>query len=505
VVPAEHWHYPRLQEFVSSQKVRTDKSRPTLVDLFAGCGGLSLGMELAGFTSVLAAELNESARKTYVRNRVGLGVTVTDDVRSLAKRTAEELRSMTGLPSGSRPTLVSGGPPCQGFSAIGHRRTHSDVERHEIVSNHLYRDMVKVIHKLEPEVFLFENVRGILSARWSRDGDERVWDHIRKYFLRVLHERYVIAFQLVHCYDYGVVQNRPRVLMLGLRRDHWKRGDHPWSADQVNEATREGRGVAVEVGLLPPPVPRDGFLPDLGELLGDLVDERWEEVDQTCGRPVCTTYPAKAKGRWQEALRAKVSLTEPTIAKGAPVAEQEYSQHTHAVRRRFELIRTGREIPGRLRTKKFAQRALLERWGKALPNITVASLPDDYVHYAHPRSLTVREWARMQGFPDWYLFEGPRTTGGHRRAGDVRSGDSVREAPKYTQIGNAVPVPLAAAIGWHIRLLLGIRASAQYSELEDTLLARLLKEHFAHVRPSCTYSERLTAVTSSHQTSLVLG
>ena len=121
------------------------------------------------------------------------------------------------------------------------------------------------------------------------------------------------------------------------------------------------------------------------------------------------------------------------------------------------MIRNGGEIPERFRTKKFAQKVLPRTWGKAGPTITACSAPDDYVHFCQPRSLTVREWARLQTFPDWYVFAGKRTTGGLRRAGNPREGIFDRELPKYTQIGNAVPVELAYNIGRNfVRLLEGI-------------------------------------------------
>ena len=108
------------------------------------------------------------------------------------------------------------------------------------------------------------------------------------------------------------------------------------------------------------------------------------------------------------------------------------------------------KIPPSMKTKKFAQRVLPKFWDAKGPNITATSLPDDYVHFSQPRSLTVREWARLQMFPDWYVFKGKRTTGGTRRAGNPLIGEWEREVPKYTQIGNAVPVELARRIGYNI-------------------------------------------------------
>lgn len=118
------------------------------------------------------------------------------------------------------------------------------------------------------------------------------------------------------------------------------------------------------------------------------------------------------------------------------------------------MIDNNGEIPEEMKTKKFAQRVIPRKWGDGGPNITATSLPDDFVHYSQPRSLTVREWARLQMFPDWYRFSGKRTTGGRRRAGDLSKGDWKRDTPKYTQIGNAVPVKLAEEIGKHLKSIM---------------------------------------------------
>jgi DNA (cytosine-5)-methyltransferase 1 len=118
------------------------------------------------------------------------------------------------------------------------------------------------------------------------------------------------------------------------------------------------------------------------------------------------------------------------------------------------MLKNNGEIPQHLKTKKFAQRVLPARWGKHGPTITATSLADDYVHFSQARVLTVREWARLQGFPDWYQFAGSRTTGGLRRAGNPKEGNFDRELPKYTQIGNAVPVYLSEKIGLHFQKVL---------------------------------------------------
>lgn len=136
-----------------------------------------------------------------------------------------------------------------------------------------------------------------------------------------------------------------------------------------------------------------------------------------------------------------------------------YSRHSSRIVSKFRyMLMNHGEIPEEVRTRKFSQRVLKRRWGNTAPNITATSMPDDYVHFQQPRTLTVREWARLQLFPDWYRFAGKRTTGGIRRAGNPREGNFEREVPKYTQIGNAVPVGLAEEVGKHFRRILAVAA-----------------------------------------------
>lgn len=422
-----------------------EKKSLKVVDLFAGCGGLSLGLEQAGFVPVFVNELNQDARTTYIQNREARHEWLAEsgfhssDVKemvldkkylpALEKRLLETFRIHHG-----ELDLLVGGPPCQGFSGIGHRRSYS-VDKEQLPSNHLYQDMATIIHRLSPRAFLFENVRGLLNSRWTASGRKgEIWRDVLDTFKAI--PGYTVAAQLVFAKDYGVPQNRPRVLLVGVR------DDVKASLDREGDAES-----AIVRGYLPKP--RPGKAPDLIDLLGDLVDPDYRNGGAT------VAYPHGAKTAIQRQLRTPASGGAP-LKKGSPVTEHEYSNHNPKIVAKFKAMQeSGGVVPEQFKTKKFAQRLLSAHWGAEGPSITATSLPDDYVHFDQPRTLTVREWARLQMFPDWYAFAGKRTTGGIRRAGNPREGIFEREVPKYTQIGNAVPVGLARAVGEHLSSLLG--------------------------------------------------
>jgi DNA (cytosine-5)-methyltransferase 1 len=294
--------------------------------------------------------------------------------------------------------------------------------------------MAALIHRLQPRAFLFENVRGLLTARWNNGGENGdVWKQVLRTFRSL--KGYNIAHKLIYAKDYGVPQNRPRVLMVGLRDDVRS----PLLKDTDSED-------GVHRGFLPAPNGKKG--PDLISLLGDLIDDDYQNGGAT------PRYPRAARTTIQKQLRTtRDGRTD--FGKGADVSEHDYSKHRPQVVEKFSaMIASGGPAPDAYKTKKFAQRVLRERWGPEGPRITATSLPDDYVHFSQPRILTVREWARLQMFPDWYQFSGSRSTGGIYRAGNPRLGVFHREVPKYTQIGNAVPVGLSQAVGEHLAKIL---------------------------------------------------
>ena len=404
----------------------------TAIDLFAGCGGLSLGLENAGFESVYVNELNNDALESYLINREKKNPYLrerfnSNDVKTMIsdkkylKNLVKDFKSTYNLDVNSGDlTLLAGGPPCQGYSGIGHRRTYS-VDKEQIPSNFLYQDMAYLINKLNPKIFLFENVRGLLSARWNSNGNKgEIWDDVRKTFDAL--KNYDTSWSLVKAKDYGVPQNRPRVLFVGVRND-------------VNVRLTKS---SIAEGLLPEP---SGNPPDPQDIFSDLIDPNYTKLY------VNTKYLKPPRSDFQKMVRKNGRKT---LDKGDPLTDQEYAKHSDKVIEKFDyMIKNDGKIPPHLQTKKFAQRLIPKKWGDGGPNITATSLPDDYVHYSQPRVLTVREWARLQMFPDIYKFYGKKTTGGSRRAGNPRENNFDRELPKYTQIGNAVPVGLAYKVGKH--------------------------------------------------------
>jgi DNA (cytosine-5)-methyltransferase 1 len=413
------------------------ENRLHCIDLFAGCGGLSLGLEQAGFSPLLFSEINRHAAETYMANRLDQDIAQIGDVYALTDNELKQHLARWKRKGIKDVDLVCGGPPCQGYSGIGHRRTFK-LSKEEIPSNHLFQEMVRVIACVRPKTFVFENVRGLLNGKWTPSGKSgEIFAAVVDAF-KTLTE-YEIQWDLLHAKDYGVPQNRPRVVMVGIRKDIL-----PKSLLKSLVPIDSTKPNAVKLGFLPHP---SGEPPHLIDLLSDLEDPKYLTKNST------TAYVSDPRNDIQRWFRTWPSGK--IMPKGSALTEQEYSNHAPYIREKFaHMIANNGEIPAEYKTKKFAQRVFPKKWNSTGPNITATSLPEDFVHYRQARGPTVREWARIQTFPDWYQFKGPRTTGGRRRAGDPSLGNWDRDVPRYTQIGNAVPVLLAKKIGDHLANIL---------------------------------------------------
>ena len=286
----------------------------TMVDLFAGCGGLSLGFENSGFSPIFVNELNKDALNSYLINRHHeLDGVQFKDLKILHSQNADSLNeayikkminhfkniqdinfNIDKINKDTSIDVLTGGPPCQGYSGIGHRRSYS-VHKQSIPSNHLFNRMSFIISLLRPRIFLFENVRGLLNSYWVKGGKDKIWPDVFKSFDQI--KGYNVKWDLIFSKDYGVPQNRPRVLLVGIRNDI------------ISKSTIVDKNSidisALKCGFLPQP---NGINPpDLDDLLGDLEDETILEKLNSSSYPngnfETTKYPKKALTKTQRKFR----------------------------------------------------------------------------------------------------------------------------------------------------------------------------------------------------------
>ena len=331
------------------------RNRYAAIDLFSGCGGLSLGLSNAGFDIILANELNEDAASTYVHNLIKKAghdtKIIVDDVCHLS---TERILEIAG---GRRISLVAAGPPCQGFSLAG-RRDMNDPR------NSLFKQLVRIVKEIKPPLFLMENVKGILTM----DGG-RVIEAIIDSFEKV---GYNVQIKVLRSSEYGVPQIRERVFIIGT--------------------TYECKDVY--------PKPRIKHPISVKDAISDLSFLRAGQSSKD--------YLHSPESRYQELMRRHSSY----------LTNHDAARHSQKVINRFSKLKPGETahtLPPKLRTRKM----VLFRLHPDQPARTIVTLPDDYVHYLQDRILTVREMARLQSFPDSFEFLGPKSTGGKRRKFEV--------------------------------------------------------------------------------------
>ena len=372
---------------------------PTLIDLFSGCGGLALGMHEAGFRTVLANELHPDPSATYVHNLCPEepDKMLTGPIQKQLSRTRLE-RWMSGIDYDV--DCVAGGPPCQGFSMAG----RGDPEDPR---NQLFKEYLRVVGKVLPKTVVFENVPGFAN-RYGLGLRDRLHGYLNR-------KGYEVVSGVLKASDYGVPQLRKRFIALGVRKDvlDGRELSLPKPNFPRRRMERELTSQAV-IGDLDTYETRGGY--GSGTILGE-----WE-------------YTTRAKGPFQREMRRLSGRGERGTTWNTMIPN-----HTQKVAERMRQIISGRsDFSGtKLESAKLSQRPLPR---DKPPNITIVSIPDDYVHYNDrlPRTLSVRECARFQTFPDHFHFLGKRTSGGKYRRVDV---------PQYTQGGNAIPPRLANAIG----------------------------------------------------------
>lgn len=360
----------------------------TTIDLFSGCGGLSLGFKMAGFHSILASDIDENCEKTFCYNFPDVPF-IRKDITQITK---EEVDNILG---GKTPDVIIGGPPCQGFSLANKNRNKiADDPR-----NKLFYHFVKFIDWYSPKAFVMENVKGLLSMR----GGE-VIKTIEEAFAEA-GAGYVVERRVLCAKDYGVPQSRERVIIIGFRKD------------------------LHSVPSFPEPVPGeitvDMAISDLPQILSG---EGAEEME----------YTSKPENDYQKQMR-----------KGSLVLHNHVAmKHTRRLIERFSAIQPGQSLldvweahgavkrgaPDQKSEVKFGQNNQRVFGDRPAPTIA-ASFQSNFIHPHLNRNFTAREGARLQSFPDSFIFQGMRTKMSWEKG-----------LSQYQQIGNAVPVLLAYAI-----------------------------------------------------------
>lgn len=363
----------------------------TSIDLFSGCGGLTKGFELAGIKSILASDVDENCEKTFKRNFLKTPF-LRKDITHIEKQEIDDLLN------GVQPDIIIGGPPCQGFSLANKRRNKiADDPR-----NKLFYSFVKFINWYSPKAFVMENVKGLLSMQ-----NGQVIHTIMEEFSNAGTCGYKVAYKVLKASDYGTPQNRERVILIGYRND-------------LNI-----------VPSFPAPYLMDKYV-TVDDAINDLpIIESGEGKDGV-------KYKCEAQNDFQRFVRANSTYVNNHIA----------MRHTPRLIERFKAIKPGQSLidvwethgavkrgtPTEKSEIKFSQNN--QRVFGNLPAPTIAaSFQSNFIHPYLNRNFTAREGARLQSFPDDFIFEGMRTKMSWEKG-----------LSQYQQIGNAVPVLLAYAI-----------------------------------------------------------
>lgn len=396
-------------------------SRPLGIDLFAGAGGMSLGFEQAGFDVVAAVEIDPVHAAVHEYNFPHCVVIP----RSVTELTGDKIRAKAGI--GSRAVdVVFGGAPCQGFSLIG-RRALDDPR------NSLVKDFVRIVRELDANYFVFENVKGLTVGKHRKFLDEIIQE------FRDAGYSVVEDWKVLNAYEHGVPQDRQRLFLLGAKNG-LKLPEYPTPSTAKPGSSCE----------LP-------SAPTCADALGDLPDaERFQRLRVT--DEVRTKKAAKAS-KYAMLMRCDVPEAwaygykrdwDPEL-----LTSSMRSEHTEISRRRFEETEPGAVEPIS-RFLKLSPGGVSNTLRAGTDSARGAFTSPRPIHYKWNRCVTVREMARLHGFPDWFRFNETKWHGAR-------------------QIGNAVPPPLAKAVATEVIHAMGIKPTVPLGKiaLGNTALLRL--------------------------------
>lgn len=374
----------------------------TVVDLFAGAGGFSLGFDMAGFKIIGAIEIDKWAGETFQANHPQSKVLIKD----ITKLTDADLANAF-----DSPDILLGGPPCQGFSVCVKNNGDSKDPR-----NSLFKEFLRAIRVLSPKVVIMENVPNLIEAKTPHNS--KVIDIICEE-LRTL--GYDVQFKVLEAVQYGVPQIRKRLFVIGSKVPFEKYFPDP---------THNERNAVV-----------------LWDAISDL-----PSIEAGEGTEIME-YENSPLNSYQHMLRKGSTNVYNHVA----------MQHSQRMIERFKAMKCGQsvsDVPNEL--KPFARgkvgvisdKAYDQNNRRMHPDKPCHTIPASfYANFVHPyknRNFTAREGARIQSFPDYYKFLGKPTVVSHKlleREGRTEE----KHLCQYNQIGNAVPPILAKTIALNIK------------------------------------------------------
>lgn len=384
------------------------KSFKTYIDLFSGCGGLSLGLHNAGWKGIFAIEKSEDAFKTLQHNLIKKKnhfdwpdwlAQSPHDINDILNQNVENLRDLR-----DKVDLVAGGPPCQGFSMAG-RRIESD-SRNDLINSY-----IKFIELVKPKLIFFENVKGFTLGFKNNEKKGKAYSTYVVEQLQSLN--YSVKGQLIDFSNYGIPQKRTRFILVGVHNDFIR---------------------------MNPSINKDSFFEGIDNNKESFLDSKNLSLNPTLENAISDLL--KSNGviesetpNFKEGVYGKISSdyqkhTRKYKHKDGRVDSHRFVKHSDIIKARFKIA-----LDEKLTSSSYRERFQLKKSSTKIleadkPTPTITTLPDDYIHYCEPRIMTVREYARIQSFPDTFEFKGKYTTGGKRR---------ILEVPRYSQIGNAIP------------------------------------------------------------------
>lgn len=381
------------------------------IDIFSGCGGLAYGLRQSGWEILFAIEKNPDAFSTLEKN-VLYNIReawpdwlkyAANDINDVCKTSKKELKQYKG-----KVMLVAGGPPCQGFSSAG-QRNENDV-RNKLVDSYLeFVDLVK------PEMIFFENVRGFTMPFTISENVQKCYSN---YIVAQLKKRkYHVDFRIINFSDFGVPQSRNRFILFASKKGR---------PAEFFEILYDGR---------------ENFLKqhDLEQYVS--VQDAISDLLKKNGQTICPDSKGFYAGKYG-VINSKYQRYMRKNAIGDVPNSHRFAKHKKETEKRFMQMISEEECNknlSKIMMKKYGvKKNCISIFDRNLASPTITTHPDDHVHYEEPRILTVREYARLQSFPDDFEFKGKYTTGGKRRKVEV---------PRYTQVGNAIPPLFAEQVG----------------------------------------------------------